>query len=199
VRRPLPVEKALDDVLVAYEMNGRPLPLDHGAPARLVVPGWVGVAQIKWLGRIEVADEPLYSPWNTTQYRLQGPDYPADEPPLTAQAVKSAFALPFGATLARGRRVELTGRSWSGLGSIRRVEVSTDGGATYRPAQLEGPHLPRAWVRWRFPFTPRTAGPGELRARAIDDHGRRQPDSVPFNTGGYLFWAVVKQPVTVRA
>ena len=197
VRRPLPVEKALDDVLVAYEMNGRPLPPDHGAPARLIVPGWVGVAQIKWLGSLEVADEPLYSPWNTTQYRLQGPDYPADEPPLTAQAVKSAFVLPFGATLARGRRVELTGRSWSGLGAIRRVEVSTDGGTSYRPARLEGPNLPRAWVRWRFPFTPRASGPAELRARAIDDRGRRQPDSVPFNTGGYLFWAVVRHPVTV--
>jgi DMSO/TMAO reductase YedYZ molybdopterin-dependent catalytic subunit len=197
VRRPLPVEKALDDALVAYEMNGAPLPPDHGAPARLVVPGWIGVANIKWLGSLEVADEPLYSPWNTTQYRLQGPDYPADQPPLTVQAVKSAFALPAGATFARGRRYELTGRSWSGLGAIRRVEVSTDGGDTYRPARLEGPDLPRAWVRWRFPFVPQTAGAGELRARAVDDRGRRQPDSVPFNTGGYLFWAVVRHPITV--
>ena len=62
VRRPLPVEKALDDVLLAYEMNGEPLPPDHGAPVRLVVPGWIGVASIKWLGRIEVSDQPLYSP-----------------------------------------------------------------------------------------------------------------------------------------
>ena len=93
VRRPLPVGKALDDVLVAYEMNGAPLPPDHGAPARLVVPGWVGIASIKWLGRIEVADRPLFSPWNTTQYRMTGGDYPADSPPLTAQQVKSAFEL----------------------------------------------------------------------------------------------------------
>ena len=103
VRRPLPVRKALDDVLIAYEMNGEPLPPDHGAPARLVVPGWIGVASIKWLGRIEVADQPLFSPWNTTQYRLTGPTYPPDEPPLTRQAVKSAFELPLGATLPAGR------------------------------------------------------------------------------------------------
>src|SRR5690606_38781496 len=67
VRRPLPVEKALDDVLVVYEMNGEPLPPDHGYPARLLVPGWIGIANIKWVGRIEVATEPLFSAWNTTQ------------------------------------------------------------------------------------------------------------------------------------
>jgi DMSO/TMAO reductase YedYZ molybdopterin-dependent catalytic subunit len=198
VRRPLPVEKALDDVLVAYEMNGEPLPPDHGAPARLIVPGWVGVANVKWLGRIEVSDRPLYSPWNTTQYRMTGPGYPPDSPPLTDQAVKSAFTgLPFGATLAAGRTHVLTGRSWSGRGPIRRVEVSTDGGRTYRAARLHGPNLPHAWVRWSLPFTPTRPGARELRARATDAHGRVQPDSVPFNTGGYLFWAVVRHPVTV--
>ena len=197
VRRPLPVEKALDDVLLAYEMNGEPLTPDHGAPVRLVVPGWIGVASIKWLGRIEVSAQPLYSPWNTTQYRLVGPDYPADGAPLTRQAVKSAFELPFGATLQAGRRQVLTGRSWSGRGTIRAVEVSTDAGRTYRRAELHGSNLPGAWVRWRIPFTPTRAGVRELRARATDDHGRRQPDSVPFNTGGYLFWAVVRHPVTV--
>ena len=66
VRRPLPVAKALDDVLLAYEMNGEPLPPDHGFPLRLVVPGWVGIANIKWVGQIEVSDQPLFSPWNTT-------------------------------------------------------------------------------------------------------------------------------------
>ena len=114
VRRPLPVGKAFDDVLVAYEMNGEPLPPDHGAPARLVVPGWVGIASIKWLGRIEVADRELFSPWNTTQYRLTGPTYGPDEPPLTRQAVKSAFELPSGATLQAGRRHVLTGRPGRG-------------------------------------------------------------------------------------
>ena len=93
VRRPFPIQKALDDVLLAYEMNDEPLLPDHGAPVRVVVPGWVGVANIKWVGQIQVAAEPLYSLWNTAQYRLVGPHYPPDEPPLTNQAVKSAFEL----------------------------------------------------------------------------------------------------------
>jgi hypothetical protein len=91
----------------------------------------------------------------------------------------------------------LSGRSWSGRGAIRAVEVSTDAGRTYRRARLLGPNLPGAWVRWQIPFTPTRGGVRELRARATDDHGRRQPDSVPFNTGGYLFWAVVRHPVTI--
>jgi DMSO/TMAO reductase YedYZ molybdopterin-dependent catalytic subunit len=198
VRRPLPVEKALDDVLVAYEMNGRPLPPDHGFPARLVVPGWVGVANVKWLGQIEVADHALFSPWNTTQYRMVGPDYPPDAPPLTEQVVKSAFELPFGATLPARRRVTLTGRSWSGERPIRRVEVRA-GDEPWRPARLHGPNLPHAWVRWSIDWTPPAAGDTTLLARATDRSGRTQPDTVPFNTGGYEFWAVVRHPVTVTA
>jgi len=197
VRRPLPVGKALDDVLVAYEMNGEPLPPDHGAPARLVVPGWIGVASIKWLGRIKVADQPLFSPWNTTRYRLTGPSYPPDQPPLARQAVKSAFELPFGAALPAGRRQVLTGRSWSGAAPIRRVDVSTDGGRRFVPADLHGPNRPNAWVRWRARFTPRAAGSYELIARATDWRGRTQPSTVPFNDGGYLFWATVRHPVQV--
>jgi DMSO/TMAO reductase YedYZ molybdopterin-dependent catalytic subunit len=91
VRRPLPVAKALDDVLLAYEMNGRPLPPDHGFPVRLVVPSWVGISSIKWVGDIEVSDAPLFSPWNTQYYRLFGPGYPPEgSAPLTRQVIKSA-------------------------------------------------------------------------------------------------------------
>ena len=199
VRRPLPVGKALDDVLVAYEMNGAPLPPDHGAPARLVVPGWVGIASIKWLGRIEVADRPLFSPWNTTQYRMTGGDYPADSPPLTAQQVKSAFELAPGATLPAGRRLVLHGRSWSGATAIRRVDVRIEGdprGGTRR-ARLHGPNVPRAWVRWTVDWRPPGPGAYALLARATDRAGTTQPDAVPFNTNGYQFWAVVRHPVTV--
>ena len=197
VRRPLPIAKALDDVLVAYEMNGAPLPPDHGFPVRLVVPGWVGIASIKWLGELEVADHPLVSPWNTTSYRMVGPDYPPDAPPLTVQPVKSAFALPWEAPLARGRTVRLEGRSWSGAAAIAHVEVSTDGGARWQRARLHGPNPPRAWVRWSVPWRPGVAGRHELLARATDRAGRRQPASVPFNQAGYQFWAVVRHPVVV--
>jgi DMSO/TMAO reductase YedYZ molybdopterin-dependent catalytic subunit len=197
VRRPLPVDKALRDVLVAYDMNGAPLLPDHGFPARLVVPGWIGIANIKWLGQIEVADHPLFSFWNTTQYRLTGPTYPPDSPPITNQVVKSAFELPFPATLPAGVPQVLTGRSWSGHRRIRRVDVSLDGGATWKRARLGDVDEPKAWVQWQVDWTPPAPGSYELLARATDGGGRVQPDAVPFNDGGYLFWAVVRHPVTV--
>ncbi|WP_235834388.1 sulfite oxidase [Actinomadura logoneensis] len=197
VRRPLPVAKALDDVLVAYEMNGEPLPPDHGFPARLVVPRWVGIASIKWLGDIEVADHELTSPWNTRYYRMFRPDLPAEGEVLTTMNVKSAFELPFPATLdaAAGREVTLTGRSWSGTGRVEHVEVSTDGGAHWAPARLD--ERTDAWVLWSFPWRPPAPGGYALLARATDDTGRTQPDVEPHNGNGYLFGAVVRHPVTV--
>ena len=196
VRRPLPVDKAFDDVLIAYEMNGEPLPPDHGFPARLIVPGWVGIASTKWIGQIEVADQPLFSPWNTTQYRMVGPTYPADSPPLTKQQVKSAFELPWGGSVPAGRRQTLHGRSWSGDKPIRHVDVRVNPKGGWQRARLHGPNIPHAWVRWSIDWRPRAAGSYELVARATDRAGTTQPDTVPFNTGGYQFWAVVRHPVT---
>jgi DMSO/TMAO reductase YedYZ molybdopterin-dependent catalytic subunit len=186
VRRPLPIDKALDDVLIALEMNGRELPPDHGFPARLVVPGWVGIASIKWLGSLNVALAPQFSPWNTTWY--EG---------LSVQPVKSAFELAWDARLHAGRCITLRGRSWSGHGPIRAVQVSTDGGGTWTVARLQPPNLPHMWVRWEVPFTPRR-GHQELLARATDVTGLTQPDTVPFNDGGYQFWAVARHPVAAE-
>ena len=197
VRRPLPVAKAFRDVILAYEMNGQPLPADNGYPVRLVVPGWIGVANVKWVGQIQVSRSPLYSYWNTSSYLLEGPAYP-NPISLTTQAVKSAFELAFGAVLPNQPQV-LTGRSWSGAAPIRRVDVSTDGGATWGQARLRSPNLSHAWVRWEYPWSPPGPGSYTLNARATDWSGRTQPATVPFNTLGYLFWAVVNHPVTVTA
>ncbi|MFE0019512.1 sulfite oxidase [Amycolatopsis sp. NPDC059021] len=195
VRRPLPVRKALRDVLLAYEMNGEPLPPDHGFPVRLVVPDWIGISSIKWLGRIEVADRPLYSPWNTQYYRLVGPGYPAGGELVTRQNTKSAFELPWAATLGGGREHVLRGRSWSGTGRVRRVEVSTDGGRTWRHTTPMG--AGHGWQRWAIPWRPPGPGSYTVRARATDSSGVTQPDVAPYNTQGYLFGAVVAHPVTV--
>ncbi|MFJ9062071.1 sulfite oxidase [Streptomyces sp. NPDC102409] len=198
VRRPLPVEKALDDVILAYEMNGEPLPPDHGAPVRLIVPSWVGIANIKWVGDIEVSAEPLLSPWNTGLYRLFGPGHPpAGSAPLTRQTLKSAFELTQGASFAAHRRHLLTGRSWSGGAPVRSVEVSTDGGSRWRPARLRDEPRSGSWVRWTADWVPKETGPGVLLARATDRSGRTQPATTAHNTQGYLFDAVVRHPVTV--
>jgi DMSO/TMAO reductase YedYZ molybdopterin-dependent catalytic subunit len=196
VRRPLPVAKAMRDVLLAYEMNGEPLPPDHGYPVRVVVPGWIGIAAIKWLGRIEVSTAPLFSPWNTQFYRNFGPDHPAEGRLLSRQVVKSAFELPWQAVLAGGRTHVLRGRSWSGNGPIRQVEVSTDGGTSWHPATPTG-RRGGAWQQWSHRWRPAGPGAHTLRARAVDVTGAGQPDVTPFNTLGYLFDAVVAHPVTV--
>jgi len=195
VRRPIPIEKALDDVLLVYGLNGKELPPDHGFPVRVLVPGWIGIANIKWVGRIEVSEQPLFSAWNTSQYRLFGSEYP-DQPVLTQQTVKSAFELPFPASIPAGYQF-LTGRSWSAHGKIRKVEVSTDGGTTWYEAYID-PHKnkPQAWAQWSIPWFA-TPGQHVLKVRATDSRGNRQPDTVPLNDLGYLFSAVVNHPVTV--
>ncbi|GII78598.1 sulfite oxidase [Sphaerisporangium rufum] len=203
VRRPLPIGKALDDVLVAYEMNGRPLPPDHGFPARLVVPGWSGVASIKWLGDIEVSCAPLSSPWTTEFYLMTGPGHPAGpDAALAEQVVKSAFELPWPARLRAFAPQVLHGRSWSGHGRVIRVEVSVDGGRVWRAAELLRPpagDAGRSWTRWRLGWTPGAPGPAELMARATDATGARQPLASGPNDLGYHFDAVVRHPVTVVA
>ncbi|GAB2952168.1 sulfite oxidase [Nonomuraea fastidiosa] len=198
VRRPLPIGKALDDVLLAYEMNGEPLPPDHGFPVRVVVPGWVGIASIKWVGDIEVSTEPLSSPWNTIYYRFFGPGYPDEgSAPLTRQVTKSAFELGWEASIPAGRPYRLRGRSWSGRGRITRVEVSTDGGTRWRDARLLDGGRRGPWTRWQITWPDPRPGRTELLARATDETGAVQPVTTRFNTMGYLFDAIVAHPVQV--
>ena len=199
VRRPLPLAKAMaDDTLLAYAMNGEDLPADHGAPVRALVPGWIGVASVKWVGRIEVSEEPLLSDWNTTSYVLLGPGYapegPAKGPVVTTQVVKSALELPWPATLPAGSRT-LHGRSWSGAGRIAKVEYRIDDGP-WQPGRLEPTNEPLAWVRWSMEWN---APPGShtVRVRATDTAGNTQPDTVPFNQQGYLYGGIVAHPITV--
>lgn len=206
VRRPFPVAKALDDALLAHGANGRPLLPDHGFPLRLVVPGWIGIASIKWLGSLEVATRELTSPWNTTFYRMTGGSYPADSPPLTVNPVRSAWELPLPATLRSGEVHRLTGRAWSGAGPIGKVDVSLDGGTTWQRARLADDARPPGrdrgvkgggWTRFSVDWQRPAAGSYTLLARATDKAGRTQPDVAPFNSQGYFFDAVVRHPVTV--
>ena len=197
VRRPFPVSKALDDALLVWGMNGEPLLPDHGFPVRLVLPGWVGIASIKWLGSLEVATTELTSPWNTKWYRMTGGSYPADSPPLSVNPVRSAWELGWGQTVARRDEVELTGRSWSGAAAVDRVDVSVDGGATWKPARPYRSGHRQAWTQWRYVWKRPALGQQTLMARATDGAGRTQPLVTPYNDNGYFFDAVVKHPVTV--
>ncbi len=197
-RRGLPLAEAtVPDVLVAYEMNGDPLPVQHGFPARVVVPGWYGMGNVKWLRRITVVDE-TFEGFQNLAYRLrQEAEEPGD--PVTRIEPRALLAPPgFPDFMTRSRvlrpgRVLLEGRAWSGWGPVERVEVSTDGGATWSDAEL-GVEAGR-WA-WR-PFTAvweATPGEHSLRVRAYDATGRVQGVEPAWNRGGFANNA--DQPVT---
>jgi DMSO/TMAO reductase YedYZ molybdopterin-dependent catalytic subunit len=195
VRRPLPIGKALDDVVVAWGMNGEPLPADHGYPARLVVPGWVGIASIKWLGELRVTTRAETSPWNTKWYRMHGAGWEGDAGVLDRMPVKSV--LDTTGPLPAGVPVTLHGRAWSGEASIRSVSVSLDGGSTWRAAELVGDNPVSGWTGWELEAE--FDGPGDacVVTRAVDSSGRAQPEVSPPNEDGYLFCAPVRQRVRV--
>jgi sulfane dehydrogenase subunit SoxC len=201
--RALRVDDALDgEVLLAYEMNGVPLPPQHGFPLRLVVPGWYGMTNVKWLARIDVLDRTFDGYQQVTGYRMRADEDDAGTP--VTRMVPRALLVPPGEPDFHTRvrhlppgPVALEGRAWSGLGRVARVEVSADGGASWWPAALEDEDGSR-WA-WRRFTTTWEAEPGEhvLACRAADDAGNEQPLDPPWNVGGYANNAVHRIPVVV--
>jgi sulfane dehydrogenase subunit SoxC len=195
VNRPMSLAKAFEeDTLLAYAFNGEPVPPDHGFPVRAIVPGWVGINNVKWVGRIEVRDGVIDVPTTTRTYVMEGPDYPS-KVVLREQTIKSAVALPWGATLPAGRQ-RVRGFAWSPGGRIGRVEVSVNRGTSWRPAALREPNIARAWVRWEYDWDAR---PGEhtILTRATDEKGNTQPASVSWNAQGYGYNVPVPHSVKV--
>jgi DMSO/TMAO reductase YedYZ molybdopterin-dependent catalytic subunit len=201
-QRSLPLEEALrDEVLLAYEMNGAPLPPQHGFPLRLVVPGWYGMTNVKWLERIELVDTPFAGYQNSWSYRLRQAEE-EEGVPLDRMQPRSLMVPPgIPEFMTRDRTVEagevlLEGRAWSGHAPVDRVEVSIDGGATWDAAELEPAGEPWAWRGWSYRWN---AQPGEhvLCCRARDEAGNEQPHEPPWNLGGYANNAVQAVRVTV--
>lgn len=172
--RSLPLSKALDDVLVAYGQNGEALRPEQGYPLRLVVPGWEGNINIKWLGRIQVVDQPYMTRDEAASYTDLMPDGKARWLTFVMEA-KSVITRPAGGQFLDGPGFyEITGLAWSGRGTIARVEVSTDAGKTWEDAQLNSPMLPKALTRFSFPWW-WDGGETSLQSRCIDDTGYIQP------------------------
>jgi DMSO/TMAO reductase YedYZ molybdopterin-dependent catalytic subunit len=200
--RSLPLPDARDALLV-YEMNGAPLPPQHGFPLRLVVPGWYGMTNVKWLARVTLLEEPFEGYQNTVAYRMYGADgEPGD--PLTRMLPRSLMVPPgVPDFMTRERHLDsgsttLTGRAWSGFGGIDRVEVSADGGATFAPAELDEPLGEAAWRGWRYDWDAQ-AGEHVLCSRATDAAGNQQPLDAAWNLKGYANNAVERIPVVVAA
>lgn len=186
------------DVIVAYAINGQPLPAAHGAPARLIVPGCYGMASVKWLSAIEVIAGDFDGYWETVDYAYW--DRASGRPsrrPLLGMQVKSLIARPSpNGTVAKGTTVEIAGAAWSD-GPVTRVEVSTDGGRTWADAEFTDPQSAWTWRRWRLRWqVPATPGEATLMTRATDAKGRTQPATRNPDYGTYVIHHVV--PTTVK-
>jgi sulfane dehydrogenase subunit SoxC len=172
--RSIPIEKAWDDALIAYGQNGEPLRPEQGYPVRLFLPGVEGNASIKWLRRIEVADQPFMTREETSKYTDPLPDGTARIFSLDMDA-KSLITEPaFPDKLTGPGWWEVRGIAWSGRGKIARVDISADGGKTWQPAKLDEPVLPKCHTRFRLPFEWKGAET-TLMSRASDDTGYNQP------------------------
>jgi DMSO/TMAO reductase YedYZ molybdopterin-dependent catalytic subunit len=196
------VDATATGALLAYDLNGAPLPPQHGFPLRLVVPGWYGMANVKWLAALTVLDTPFTGYQQATAYRLrQREDEPGE--PVTRMVPRSLMVppgVPDFFTRARSLPAgpcTLTGRAWSGYAPVTAVEVSVDGGATWDPADLDpGPSSAGTWVGWRYEWRA-PAGEHELCCRATDADGHSQPERAEWNRGGYTNNAVHRVPVRV--
>ena len=190
-------------MLLAYEVNGQPLPPQHGFPLRLIVPGWYGMTHVKWLDSITVLTEPFEGYQQTKQYRTKVTDE-EDGEPVTRMLPRSMMIPPGIPDFPDRKRFleagpcELEGRAWSGWAPITRVEVSTDGGDTWEDAALDDPVGEHGWQRWGYRWDAATPGEHELLSRATDGAGNTQPDVVEWNTGGYVNNAPQRVAVTVR-
>jgi DMSO/TMAO reductase YedYZ molybdopterin-dependent catalytic subunit len=200
--RSLPLDEALrEEVLLAYAVNGQPLPPQHGFPLRLIVPGWYGMSHVKWLRSITVLDEPFAGWQQAAAYHLRQSEEDTGTPVtrMLPRALLAPPGIPDFFTRARSLAAGpclLEGRAWSGLAPIERVEVSVDGGASWHDADVGEPPSPYAWSGWRYAWdAPR--GEHELCCRASDAAGNVQPLEAPWNLEGYCNNAVQRVHVTV--
>jgi DMSO/TMAO reductase YedYZ molybdopterin-dependent catalytic subunit len=186
------------EVLLAYAMNGEPLPVQHGYPLRVVVPSWYAVASVKWLGGIEVTGEPFRGHYQTDTYVYEWQrDGRVVKEPVTLQRVRSLITEPAAdAEIERGE-LAIRGVAWSGAALIARVEVSINGGP-WQEARLVGERKRPSWQWWEFLLRVDTPGRVEIRARATDMASRRQPEVPEWNRLGYGNNAIQKIHVQVN-
>src|SRR5437588_7195686 len=199
--RSVPLEKARADVLLACKMNGSDLQPEHGFPVRAIVPGWYAMASIKWLQRIIITDQPFTGYYQTMDYsywRRRGDM--ADLAPLTEMQVKAEIAKPAQGEIVRAdSKVRVHGAAWTSDGEITKVELSTDGGASWKEASLIDQAILNAWHLWEFEWrTPSKPGKQTLVARAIDSRGRTQPAERDPDRGTYMINHLLPISIEVR-
>jgi DMSO/TMAO reductase YedYZ molybdopterin-dependent catalytic subunit len=196
--RSLSRDKAIKrEVLIAYQMNGCDLPLDHGYPVRAIVPGHYGMASVKWLTRIHAVREPFQGYWQTSDYAYW--DYQDGTPvrrALGEMQLKSEIARPTVCeTLEANQLYTVSGAAWAGETEVTEIAVSTDGGQTWRQAEFLDPARRHTWRRWKFDWvTPKKLGRYTLLACAKDAAGGMQPEKHDRNYGAY----VINHPLPIE-
>jgi len=194
--RSLPLAAALHpDTLLAWDMNGEPLPAEHGGPVRVLVPGWYGVASVKWLAEISAITEPFTGYFQVKKYILPQPD--GSITPVQERRPRSLIVEPADQTVQAAGAVEIRGLAWSGHQPIQLVEVSFDGGKSWRMARLQEATSPYVWRHWSITWS---AAPGSytLLTRATDAAGRTQPVEGEWNLLGYCNNGIQKISLTIR-
>lgn len=205
--RSIPLAKALHpDTLLAYEMNGRPLPLLHGAPLRVITPGWMAESCMKWLTEISVRTDETPGYYMQQAYRIPetavrlSSGLPGSAMvPVEQMPVKSLIAAPAEGDTVRPGPVTVQGVAWAGEMEVAKVEVSCDDGKTWEQARLLGDGQPYAWRQWQYVWNARTVGPTAILCRATDAQGQEQPMTSPWNPGGFLWNGWDRLSVTVAA
>lgn len=198
--RSLPLGKASDDVLLAYEMNGEKLTAAHGFPLRAIVPGWYAMASVKWLQRLIVTAKPFNGYYQSLDYSFW--DRSGALPtlaPITEQQIKAEIARPEnGGTVPAATTIKVHGAAWSCDADITKVEISADAGESWHEARLLEDSVQNAWRRWEYDWrTPPTPGKQTLRARATDSRGRVQPSQRDADHGTYMINHVLPIEVEV--
>jgi DMSO/TMAO reductase YedYZ molybdopterin-dependent catalytic subunit len=196
--RSLDLETALHpDTIVAWGMNGDALLPEHGYPLRLVVPGWYGMASVKWLREISLLNSDFRGFFQVDDYVIRGCESVPENTPVSRIAVNSMIVSPEPGETLRRERVEIVGIAWSGDGPVESVEVSTDAGRSWTPATLGDAPSPWAHRPWRFEWRPTRPGVHTLAVRATDGADRTQPVHAPWNHLGYCNHAIQTVDVTV--
>jgi sulfite oxidase len=205
--RSIPVEKAMHaDTLLAYRMNGEDIPLNHGFPLRLIVPGWEAAASTKWLTDIRVSESEAPGFFMQTAYRVPNrsvaPGAAVDAKDMvtyTRLDVKSIFTHPLDGAMTRtGSPIELRGFAWAGEADVVRVDISTDFGRTWTAAVLDNEKAKYAWRRFRYTWKPMQRGSFVAVAKATDSQGRTQPVVASWNPSGYMYNVVDKVRINVE-
>jgi DMSO/TMAO reductase YedYZ molybdopterin-dependent catalytic subunit len=199
--RSMPLEKANEDVLLAFKMNGEELTPAHGAPLRVIVPGWYGMASVKWLTRIIASAQPFNGYYQTIDYAYwqRGRSAPTLVP-ITGMQVKAQIARPgFAEVVSAGKTFQVRGTAWTSQAEITKVEISTDCGKTWHNTHLLGEPIRNAWRLWEYDWkVPAKPGKATLMVRATDSEGRTQPTERDEDRRSYIVNHILPIEVDVR-